>query len=398
MATAFSRTMRSLAADGAKHRLVGVILATLLFGGWVAWGFLSQVTVYAVTQTARLEVDRVTYPVAAPLAGKIVATRLVVNQEVQAGDVLVELDAAAQRLQLEEARARLHVLAPQLDALRATITAEERALREARQAGRAGLDEASARHREAEVAARAADEEAELFNRLQARALPSQLDVMRAKAEAQRRQTAANTFRLAVIRLDADQRTKESDRTVRLEGLRRETTQITADMTTTTAAIERLEHEIDRRQIRAPAAGQLGEAAALQVGAIVREGDVLGVVLPAGALRVVGLFSPPVALGRLQPGQPAQLRLEGFPWTQYGIIAATVARVAHEVRDGQIRVEFKLAPDVAFPIPLQHGMPGTIEIEVERLAPAMLALRNIGKHLGLVQAARERGNGNGVAQ
>ena len=84
------------------------------------------------------------------------------------------------------------------------------------------------------------------------------------------------------------------------------------------------------RRRRAP-----GEAADLQIGAVVREGDTLGAILPPSALKVVAHFPPPAALGRLQPGQPARLRLTGFPWTQYGSVAATVASVAHEARDGQ---------------------------------------------------------------
>jgi multidrug resistance efflux pump len=398
MATAFSRTLRSLAVDASSRTLWGVLLMTLLLCGWVAWGLLAGVAVYAVTQTARLEVHRAIHPVAAPVAGQVVTTRLVVGQEVQAGDVLVDLDATAQRLQLEGERTRLHALAPQLDALRTTTAAEEQVLREARQTARAALDEGRARHGEGKVAAQAADEEAELFTRLQARGLPAQVDLMRAKAEAQRRRAAVDTHRLAVTRLESDHRTQEGDRKARLEGLKRDITRLTGEMATAAATVERLEHEIERRHIRAPTSGQLGEVAVLQIGAVVREGDVLGAVLPHGGLRVVASFPPPVALGRLHPGQPAELRLEGFPWTQYGSIAATVTSVAHEVRDGQVRVELALAPDVAFPIPLQHGMPGTVEVEVERVAPATLVLRSIGKRLGLAGTARERGEVDGMAR
>ena len=272
------------------------------------------------------------HPVEAPVAGRVVATHLVLGQEVQGGDVLVELDATAQQLQLEEEQARLRALAPQLEALHTAIAAEEQALRESRQAARVAIDEARARHREAEVAARTAEEEAELFARLQARNLPSQLDVLRAKAEAQKRRAAADTLRLAVSRLDSDHRTQESDRNARLEGLRRDVTRLAGDMATAAATVERLAHEIERRRIRAPMAGRLGEVAELRIGSVVREGDRLAAVVPRGDLQVVADFLPPSALGRIRPGQPARLRLEGFPWTQYGSLAATVSRVASEVR------------------------------------------------------------------
>jgi membrane fusion protein (multidrug efflux system) len=231
------------------------------------------------------------------------------------------------------------------------------------------------------VAARAADEEAELFTRLQARALPSQLDALRAKAEAQKRQAAADTLRLAVSRAEGDHRTQESDRKAHLEGLRRDVTRLTGEMATATATVERLTHEIERRRIRAPMAGRLGEVAGLRIGSVVSEGDRLAAVVPYGELTVVADFPPPSALGRIRPGQSARLRLEGFPWTQYGSLAATVSRVASEVRNGHVRVELAIHPDWASPIPLQHGLPGTVEVQVERVALATLVLRTAGKLL-----------------
>ena len=85
----------------------------------------------------------------------------------------------------------------------------------------------------------------------------------------------------------------------------------------------------------------------------------------------------------MQPGQPARLRLDGFPWAQYGSLAATVTSVATEARDGVIRVELQLPPETPTAIPLQHGLPGTVEVEVERISPATLVLRAVGTRLGV---------------
>jgi membrane fusion protein (multidrug efflux system) len=66
------------------------------------------------------------HPVEASVAGRVVATHLILGREVQGGDVLVELDATAQHLQLEEEQTRVRALTPQLEALRTAIAAEER--------------------------------------------------------------------------------------------------------------------------------------------------------------------------------------------------------------------------------------------------------------------------------
>ena len=102
-----------------------------------------------------------------------------------------------------------------------------------------------------------------------------------------------------------------------------------------------------RRSIRAPVNGRLGEVANIPAGSVVREGEKPAAVVPSGELRIVANFQPADALGRIQPGQPARLRLDGFPWTKYGSVSATVTRIASEVRGRQIRVELAVNPNSA---------------------------------------------------
>ena len=340
----FSTTQHTLDADGFRGTTLGVLLVVGLLGAWGAWFIGAQVALYAVSETARLEMSQAAHPVEAPVAGRVVATHLVLGQEVQGGDVLVELDATAQHLQREEEQVRLRALTPQIEALHTAIAAEEQALRAARHAARVAVDEARARHREAEVAARAAEEEAEVFTRLQARGLPAQIDVLRAKAEAQKRRAAVDTLRLAVSRLDSDHRTQESDRHARLEGLRRDVTRLAGDMATAAATVERLAHEIERRRIRAPMAGRLGEVAELRIGSVVQEGSRLAAVVPRGDLQVVADFLPPSALGRIRPGSRRACGSRASPGRSTGAWRRRCSRVASEVRNGRVRVELSVDP------------------------------------------------------
>lgn len=111
---------------------------------------------------------------------------------------------------------------------------------------------------------------------------------------------------------------------------------------------------------------------------MVAAGQKLATVVPAGELMVVAEFEPSAALGKVRPGQTARLRLDGFPWAQYGSLAATVTQVAGELREQRIRVE--LTPAAALPgaFALQHGLPGAVEVDIEQVAPAVLALRAAG--------------------
>src|ERR687885_429986 len=191
MSTPFSRSLRSLTADRGRRSLGGILLATALLSAWAVWFFLARVTLYAVTTLARLEVDRAVYPIAAPVTGQMVVTHVRLGREVQAGEVLVELETNEQRLQIEEERGRLAALQAQRDGLTKEIRAEEEGQRRERQTARVALAEARARYREAQMAAQAAQQEADIYRRMQAYRLASELEFLRVTTEASKRQAAA---------------------------------------------------------------------------------------------------------------------------------------------------------------------------------------------------------------
>ena len=85
------------------------------------------------------------------------------------------------------------------------------------------------------------------------------------------------------------------------------------------------------------------------------------------------------ATGRIQIGQAARLRLDVFPWAQYGTLSASVASVGADASDGKVRVELEILSDLNPAIRLQAGMSASVEVEIERVSPAILALRAAGQ-------------------
>jgi membrane fusion protein (multidrug efflux system) len=175
-----------------------------------------------------------------------------------------------------------------------------------------------------------------------------------------------------------EQAARNREREVRIARLQGEIAALESQRATQQADTERLSYEIDRRRIRAPADGRIGEAINLQVGAVVPEGARLASIVPAGRLLVVAHYPAQAAFGRIRPGQPATLRLSGFPWAEFGTVSANVTHVAQEVRDGKVRVELALSEGSSFRGTLAHGMPGTLEVAVERVSPLGLTLRAAG--------------------
>jgi membrane fusion protein (multidrug efflux system) len=195
------------------------------------------------------------------------------------------------------------------------------------------------------------------------------------------------SLKLAASRLESEQQKNDNDRTAQINRLEGEIVRLESEKSTASRTVERLTHEAGRRVVRAPVARRLGEVEILRNGAFVNEGEKLATVVPQGAIRLVGEFLPLAALGRIRGGQRATFRLHGFPWAQYGAIDAAVVSTGREVRDGRVRVELSVVRAAAL-IPLQHGLPGTLEIHVEDLTPAELVLRAAGRMIAAQRTER----------
>lgn len=361
--------------------MLGLLLAALVIGCWTAWAILARVPVYVVTEEARLEASLEVSYIESSINGRIVALHVAVGQEVKTGDPLFELDSEDQQLDLREEQTKRQIVAPQISVMERQILDEAEALENEKQAASIALDEARERLKEVSEAARFADEEVKRMSALYREGVISEVEFLRLESEAKKKQAVAESSRLALDRLVWEGRTKENNRQAHIESLKREVAALQGNIATSEATGKRLAHEVGKHLIRAAVAGRVGELSNLRVGTIIHSGDRLGAIIPQGELKAVGYFPPDTALGRIRAGQSAQMRLQGFPWTEYGSIKMSVQSVSNESRDGRLRVEFKLSDSFNQVIPLEHGLPGAIEVDVDRVSPAMLILRTVGKGL-----------------
>jgi RND family efflux transporter MFP subunit len=151
---------------------------------------------------------------------------------------------------------------------------------------------------------------------------------------------------------------------------------------------ELLELTLKKHEIVAPIAGVVGSVTELRPGALVKQGEKLGTIMPKGSYKVVAYFKPADAIGHIKAYQQARMKLDGFSWTQYGMIYAQVKNVANEVVGEGIKVEFYVAHKKNTKIPYQHGLTGAIEVLVDRLTPAELVLSKVGKFFSLQKAGK----------
>ena len=163
MPKSFSRSLGRLDLEGRGLRFIVIAGAAVLLAAWTMWFLRSRVAVYAVSEGARLEVDRAPYPVETPVGGRVVSTTLTMGRMVRLGEVLVELDVRAQSFGVSEERARLSGLGPQIARVEAEIAEQQRGRRDEQAASVAAIAEMQASQDEARAAAElAADSEARM--------------------------------------------------------------------------------------------------------------------------------------------------------------------------------------------------------------------------------------------
>jgi membrane fusion protein (multidrug efflux system) len=379
MAIPFSRSLRALEADSYRLSGLTMVVALVLAALWSAWFFAAPVLLYEVSEEARIEVREASHPVEAPVEGRIVETHVALGKRVEVGDLLLELEARTEELELAEERSGRESSELEASELLDEIASEEQAVASAERAGQLELRERQAQFREAQANEELAGEELKRIRYLNEQGLKSDVDLLKAESELKIAVATSERLEVAISRREEELGTGVRDRRSRLESLQRQLRSLRGDIQVSESAEERLGVELEKRFIRAAIAGTLGEVAEdLRKGTFVEAGDKLCAIVPSGDAHIVAEFSPGRSLGRIRPGQHASLRLDGYPWTQYGVVKATVSRVGSEVRDGSVRVELTIE-EVPAGISLEHGLPGELEVEVEAASPAILVLRSVGR-------------------
>lgn len=380
MAQAFSKTTRSVRADRGIHVWIIVAFAALFTAAWLLWFFGTETNVLIASDEARLEVARSVHVVQSPVAGRALSTKLRLGQTVDEGDVLVELDPRELQDELRTLEAQLSSLPKERDALDAAIRAETAALDGTGSTNRSGEAVVRARIRRASIATERAREE---YNRIKAlgdKGLVPAKDVDEAEGRLRELEAAEQSVRSGLGERRAQGQQSSSDREVQIAHLERERAKLDGEIARLGATIESLRNRIEDHTLRAPVAGQLGDTPELQPGSFVERGQTIGSIVPEGEVRIVAWLAANDAAGRVRTGQSAVMRLDGFPWSQYGVLKATVASIAREPKNGNLRVDLDVDVESAGTEEmLEHGLPGRVEVQVESISPATLVLRAAGR-------------------
>ncbi|MEM1204061.1 MAG: HlyD family efflux transporter periplasmic adaptor subunit [Acidobacteriota bacterium] len=382
MPSPFAHTLRSLEHGPKTGRWAALGLVLLLLAAWMVWFLSAPVGVHATSRDARLVTEGRPHAVAAPVAGRVAGVTAELGQSVAAGDVLMTLDGEQTRRLLEAEPARLAGAEQSLLAVERQIEAEGASLAQLRRAAAAAGGESASKLEEAQEARKVAEAEVRRLRPLVEQGIAAEAELERAEGEAARLAAAERSQERGGTRVGGEFGSAAAQSRSTIEELGVQAAGLRSTAAGARAEIARLEDELGRHLVTAPVAGTLAQLADLRPGAAVAVGDTVATVVPEGQLRIVADFDPGAAVGRIRPGQDARMRFDGFPWTQFGTLRAVAVRVGSEPSDDAVRVEL-LPKDGGAPpsIPLQSGLRGEVEVEVETTTPAALVLRAAGRTL-----------------
>ncbi|HEY2030451.1 MAG TPA: HlyD family efflux transporter periplasmic adaptor subunit [Myxococcales bacterium] len=385
MAYPFQRTLRSLNGDEFGIRVALMALSVAAIAGLGIWAFEARIPVLKVSTLGRIEPHNAVHRIEPPEAGKVLTSTLALDREVAQGDLLVEFDSQEQRFELQQSEINLSALTHDLAALTDQIARKKKELAESVQADEAALREAEAKSRELTpkyLLAQQRERRAEAS----APGAISEMEKLERKMESEELSRTTQTQPIALRRLQREQTVRRAAIEGQLLQFNRDRLKLESDIDGLQVTIAKLRYQIGRRQVRAPATGQLVDVVELAEGDYISQGQRLGTILAKGPLRVRARF-PKETVGIIRPGQMAQLKLDGYPWSVYGTVPAQVTSVGTEPTviptaeavPGTVKVELDVQPPGDPRIVLQHGMTATVEIEVARVSPIVLLLRAIGE-------------------
>jgi hemolysin D len=363
-----------------------VALLALAIVGLTAWVAAAQVPVMKVSSQGRIEPHNAIHRLEPPAAGRVVRSLLNLDEEVKEGDLLIEFDSQSEQLELAQSRATLAGQEQELSVIREQIANKKEELAASGLVDEVAVQVAQVREGELVPRQKLAEQRAEL-----ARTSPSgsisELEKLERLTDADALSSASKAQGLEIVRLKREQAVRRQTLTAQLLGLRREELRIEGQLRELQVGIDRLEYQIELKHYRAPASGRLVDVVELGAGAFIANGQRLGTILATDAQVRVRARFPKEMVGMIHPGQPAQLKLDGYPWTIYGTVPAKVTRVGTEpginatpeAIPGTVRVELDLEAPADPRIQLQHGLTASVEVEVARVSPFALLMRALGE-------------------
>ncbi|WP_152454929.1 HlyD family secretion protein [Microbulbifer sp. THAF38] len=346
--------------------------------GWGIWFLFKEITVFSISDQARLEQEQNTVHVSTHRAGRVIAIAASLGDTLDQGDLIIELDTKAFALDLDGDSRVLQRLSDQLLALDREEDLLARKFAEDDKALRDQLRLLQEQHKLQMSNQQIQADVAERYERLLEKQQSSELDYLAAKRTYQQMAMATLASEAAISAANdrQEQLANEYQLSVSELGQRRADTQ--RQLAEVDTRMQQSTLAVDEQRLRAPISGKLASLADIREGEVLLAGQQVATLQAEGNISVQAFFPPALALGHIRSGQSARVKLDGFSWARYGQLQARVERVASAVQKGKILVELSLQGEIPPKLPLLHDLPARVEIATGVKTPYQLLLQRAG--------------------
>jgi adhesin transport system membrane fusion protein len=343
-------------------------LAVLGFLLWSVWADLDQITRARgqVIPTGRVQT------VQAATEGTVNAIMVKEGDRVAKGQLLVALDQVSAGAAVEEGRARVAALRASMARIEAELFNRPLSF----PSDVAGFPEVANNQRML-LARRRQALNADIA------AISAQLSLARQELELNRPLVGSGDIaRAELLRLQrsvSDLSGQIASRRSRyLQELQTEYTQTQEQLTTAEQGLTQRSDQLGNAELRAPAAGVVSNLRISTVGAVLRPGDEVMQIIPAGARLIVEANLSPAEIAFIRPGQSASVKFDAYDSSVYGGAEGKVIFVSPDTtsvprpeggQDSFYRVQLAVDTRTMRPkepgerIEIQPGMTATAEIK-----------------------------------
>jgi adhesin transport system membrane fusion protein len=368
-------------------------LAVLGFFLWAAWADLDQITRAPgqVIPTGRVQ------SVQASSEGTVNAIMVKEGDRVAKGQLLVQLDQVSAGAAVEEGRARVAALRATMSRIEAELF--NRPLRFPTELN--GFSDLAANQRML------------MLRRQQAlsadiSALQTQLSLARQELDLNRPLVQSGDIaRAEIIRLQRQTSDLSGQIAARrsryLAELQEEFVRTQESLVTAEQALTQRADQLGNAELRAPAAGVVSNLRISTVGAVLKPGEEVMQIIPAGARLIMEANLSPAEIAFIRPGQDADVKFDAYDASVYGGAAAKVIFVSPDTtavqrpdggQDSFYRVQLSVDIGTMRPkdpgerIAIQPGMTGRAEIRTGTTTVLRYLFKPILRTTG--EAMRER--------
>ncbi len=368
----------------------------------------------AVLATATVRPRGGVQQIQAATTGVVTALEVQENQQVTAGQVLVQIDTLelerdrqSLQLKIQSTEQQLQDLSKEALDLEKQFAAQQNFQTQRESLGRTQLAQAQgqqqAQHQiaqselaEAMALLDLAQEEQQRYEELTQAGAISQLQFQEkrqafkvAQARVAKARAIAQPPIHALATIQAEINQAQAEGTVQLDSLRqaqqalrRETHQLQTQLQEHRQSLQHLESQRRSHQIKAPSGGTLLQFTLRNRGQVVHRGDTIGQIVPAtdwviqarvspeAIAQIKRCDAPKATRHRCTEGQ-AQVRIDAYPYPEYGTMAGWVTEIASDTQQSPAgKAYYTLTIELAEPAfhrhgkryPLQAGMTGTAEL------------------------------------